>query len=229
MSQLILPASSFDFMRQLKQNNNRDWFAQHKEAYQQQLELVEVFTAGLLNLLNTHDVIETPNAKKALHRIYRDIRFSKDKTPFKTNWSGNFKRAGKHRRGGYYFHLEPGNTFIAGGFWAPDTPDLKRIRDDIAFDASPLNQIIGSKEFTTTFGVLEGEQLKTAPKGYAADHEAIELLRYKQFLVRRRFTDEEALRPDFIIKASDTFKNMRPFFDYMSDVLTANVNGEEED
>ena len=144
MGQLILPASSFDFMRQLKQNNNREWFAINKEAYQQQLELVEDFTAGLLNLVNTHDVIETPSAKKALHRIYRDIRFSKDKTPFKTNWSGNFKRAGKHRRGGYYFHLEPGNTFIAGGFWAPDKPDLKRIRDDIAFDPSPLKQIINS-------------------------------------------------------------------------------------
>lgn len=215
-------------MRQLKQNNNREWFAQNKETYQQQLELVEVFTAGLLNMMNTHDVIETPSAKKALHRIYRDIRFSKDKTPFKTNWSGNFKRAGKHRRGGYYFHLEPGNTFVGGGFWAPNAPDLKRIRDDIAFDASPLQKIINSTEFKTTFGVLEGEQLKTAPKGYAADHEAIDLLRYKQFLVRKRFTDAEALQPDFLNRASDTFKAMRPFFDYMSDVLTANVNGEED-
>ncbi|WP_091211234.1 DUF2461 domain-containing protein [Mucilaginibacter gossypiicola] len=228
MSQLLLPASCFDFMRQLKQNNNREWFAQNKETYQQQLELVEVFAGGLLNLMNTHDVIETPNAKKALHRIYRDIRFSKDKTPFKTNWSGNFTRAGKHRRGGYYFHLEPGNTFIGGGFWAPNNPDLKRIRDDIAFDASPLQKIISSTEFKTTFGVLEGEQLKTAPKGYAADHEAIELLRYKQFLVRKHFTDAEALKPDFVNRASDTFKAMRPFFDYMSDVLTANVNGEED-
>jgi uncharacterized protein (TIGR02453 family) len=228
MSQLLLPASSFEFLKQLKQNNNRDWFAQNKEAYQQQLELVEAFTTGLLNMMNTHDVIETPTAKKALHRIYRDIRFSKDKTPFKTNWSGNFKRAGKHRRGGYYFHLEPGNTFVGGGFWAPSTPDLKRIRDDIAFDASPLKQIINSKEFKTTFGVLDGEQLKTTPKGYAADHEGIELLRYKQFLIRKRFTDEEALGPDFMSKASDAFKSMRPFFDYMSDVLTANVNGEED-
>jgi uncharacterized protein (TIGR02453 family) len=228
MNHLLLPASSFEFLMQLKQNNNREWFTQNKEAYQQQLELIEGFTTGLLNMVNTHDVIETPNAKKALHRIYRDIRFSKDKTPFKTNWSGNFKRAGKHRRGGYYFHLEPGNTFIAGGFWAPDTPDLKRIRDDIAFDASPIKQIINSKEFKTTFGVLEGEQLKTAPKGYASDHEAIDLLRYKQFLVRRRFTDKEALNNDFLNQASDVFKSMRPFFDYMSDVLTANVNGEED-
>jgi uncharacterized protein (TIGR02453 family) len=107
-------------------------------------------------------------------------------------------------------------------------PDLKRIRDDIAFDASPIKQIINSKEFKTTFGVLEGEQLKTAPKGYASDHEAIDLLRYKQFLVRRRFTDKEALNNDFLNQASDVFKSMRPFFDYMSDVLTANVNGEED-
>lgn len=228
MDQLLLHASSFEFLKQLKQNNNREWFAQNKEVYQQQLDQVEAFTAGLLNMVNTHDVIETPSAKKALHRIYRDIRFSKDKTPFKTNWSGNFKRAGKHRRGGYYFHLEPGNTFVGGGFWAPDTPDLKRIRDDIAFDATPLQQIIASTEFKTVFGVLEGEQLKTTPKGYDADHEAIDLLRYKQFLVRRRFTDAEVLNADFMSKASDTFKSMHPFFDYMSDVLTANVNGEED-
>jgi uncharacterized protein (TIGR02453 family) len=228
MSHTSLPASSFDFMRQLKQNNNRDWFTQNKEAYQKQLELVEAFTTGLLAALNTYDVIETPSAKKSLYRIYRDIRFSTDKTPFKSHWGGHFKRAGKHRRGGYYFHLEPGNTFIGGGFWAPNAPDLKRVRDDIAFDASPLKQIIGSKEFITTFGVLEGEQLKTAPKGYAADHEAIDLLRYKQFLLRRRFTDEEALSENFINAASGTFKSMRPFFDYMSDVLTANVNGEED-
>jgi uncharacterized protein (TIGR02453 family) len=180
-----------------------------------------------LHELNKHDVIETPSGKKSVHRIYRDIRFSKDKTPYKTNWSGNFKRATKYRRGGYYFQLEPGNSFLAGGFWAPNPLDLKRIRDEIVFDDKPLRKILKSKAFMSTFGALHGEQVKTAPKGYEAGHEAIDLLRYKQFLLIRKFSDKEVLSDQFLQQASQTFKNMRPFFDYMSEVLTTDTNGLE--
>jgi uncharacterized protein (TIGR02453 family) len=189
--------------------------------------LVEQFAEALLRELNKFDEIETLSGKKSLHRIYRDIRFSTDKTPYKANWSGNFKRATKYRRGGYYFHLEPGNSYIAGGFWGPNAQDLKRIRDDIAFDATPLRKILKSKSFTSTFGALQGEQLKTAPKGFEAGHEAIDLLRYKQFLLIRRFSDKEVLSDSFLKEASQTFKNMRPFFDYMSEVLTTDTNGLE--
>jgi uncharacterized protein (TIGR02453 family) len=217
--------SGFKFLKALKKNNHRDWFNDHKEEYVKEQQLVEQFAEALLRELRRHDDIETPTGKKALHRIYRDIRFSNDKTPYKTNWSGNFKRATKYRRGGYYFHLEPGNSYIAGGFWAPNAPDLKRIRDEIAFDAAPLRKILKSKSFTTTFGSLKGEQLKTAPKGFEADHEAIDLLRYKQFLLIRYFTDEEVLSEKFLAAANTTFKNMRPFFDYMSEVLTTDTNG----
>jgi uncharacterized protein (TIGR02453 family) len=180
-----------------------------------------------LQELNKHDQIETHSGKNSLHRIYRDTRFSKDKTPYKVNWSGGFKRATKYRRGGYYFHLEPGNSFIAGGFWAPNTQDLKRMRDDIAFDPAPLRKIVNSKSFTATFGTLQGEQLKTAPKGFEATNEAIDLLRYKQFLLIKKFTDKEVLSEHFLMGANQGFKNMRPFFDYMSEVLTTDVNGLE--
>ena len=129
---------------------------------------IEVFADALLLALNKHDIIETPSGKKCLHRIYRDTRFSNNKTPYKNNWSGSFTRAGKQRRGGYYFHIEPGNSFIAGGFWAPNPADLKRVRDDIAFDAAPMRKIINSKSFVNSFGSLKGEQLKTAPKGFDA-------------------------------------------------------------
>jgi uncharacterized protein (TIGR02453 family) len=217
--------TGFDFLLALKKNNHRDWFNAHKARYQQELEQVELFAEALLRELNKHDEIETPSGKKSLHRIYRDTRFSSDKTPYKTNWSGNFKRATKVRRGGYYFHLEPGNTFIAGGFWAPNPQDLKRVRDEIAFDAAPLRKILKSKSFTTTFGGLKGEQVKTAPKGFEAGHEAIDLLRYKQFLLIRKFSDKEVLNDGFLKEASQTFKNMRPFFDYMSEVLTTDTNG----
>ena len=143
----------------------------------------------------------------------------------KNNWSGNFSRAGKQRRGGYYFHLEPGNSFIAGGFWAPSPEDLKRIRDDIAFDAAPLRKIVNSKSFVNNFGSLKGEQLKTSPKGFDAADPAIDLLRYKQYLLVRKFTDKEVLNADFLEAAGHTFKCMRPFFDYMSAVLSTDVNG----
>ena len=144
---------------------------------------------------------------------------------FKTFWGGSFTRATAARRGGYYFHLEQGNSFFAGGFWGPNAADLKRIRSEFDHDAESFKKILNSKSFTSTFGTLQGEQLKTAPKGFDVNHEAIDLLRYKQFLIMKRFTDEEVLSPLFLEQALDTCKNMRPFFDYMSEVLTTDING----
>lgn len=225
-SQVIIPASGFEFLKKLRKNNNREWFNEHKDTYQQELEHIEHFADALLAKLNTHDLIETISGKKSLYRIYRDTRFSQDKTPYKSHWSGSFKRATKQRRGGYYFHIEQGNSFVAGGFFGPVPADLKLIRDDIAFDPAPLQQIVNSKSFKSMFGTLQGEQVKTAPKGYPADHEAIALLRFKQYLLIRKFTDEEVMDPSFLEEANKTFKAMRPFFDYMSEVLTADGNGE---
>jgi len=221
-----IPASSLDYLKMLKENNDRDWFNENKDRYLKEYDSLEHFADALLQELRSHDVIETASGKKSLHRIYRDTRFSKDKTPYKTNWSGGYKRATALRRGGYYFHIEPGNSFIAGGFWAPNTEDIKRIREDISSDPDTLRKIIESKTFKATFGSLQGEQLKTTPKGFDAADSAIDLLRYKQFLLVKRFTDDEVLSPSFLKEADQTFKNMRPFFDYMSEVLTTDANGE---
>ncbi|MDO6434757.1 DUF2461 domain-containing protein [Flavitalea sp. BT771] len=222
---LFIYQSGFDFLNKLKKNNNREWFNAHKAAFQKELLLVEAFAEGLLRHLNVHDMIETPSGKKSLYRIYRDTRFSSDKTPYKTHWSGSFRRATKYRRGGYHFHIEPGNTYIAGGFWGPVPQDLRRIRDDIAFDAAPLRKILKNKTFVSMFKTLQGEQLKTAPQGFDAGHEAIDLLRYKQFLLIRPFSDKEVLAKDFLKEANLTFKAMRPFFDHMSEVLVTDRNG----
>lgn len=220
-----IPSSTLDFLTNLRENNNRDWLNAHKEYFLEQQSHIESFADRLLAEMNLHDVIETPSGKKSLHRIYRDTRFSKEKTPYKTNWSGSFSRATAQRRGGYYFHIEPGNTVLAGGFWAPNAADIKRIRDDISFDPTPLRKILTHIHFIETFGTLKGEQLKTTPKGFDANDEAIDLLRYKQFLLIRHFTDEEVLAPTFITQANETFRNMRPFFDYMSEVLTTDADG----
>ncbi|ARS40121.1 TIGR02453 family protein [Sphingobacteriaceae bacterium GW460-11-11-14-LB5] len=220
-----IPPSSFEFLSLLKNNNEREWFNEHKTAYQKELVYIESFAQGLLDLMNTHDVIETPSGKKSLYRIYRDTRFSNDKTPYKTHWSGSFKRAGKQRRGGYYFHIEPGNSFVAGGFFGPSPQDLKLIRENISFDAEPLRAILNDKTFISSFEALKGEQLKTAPKGFDGDHQDIDLLRYKQFLLVHRFTDQEVLSKDYLTYCNQEFKNMRPFFDYMSEILTTDANG----
>lgn len=224
--QPVIHQSGFEFLNLLKQNNNRDWFNEHKPVFQQELQLVEEFAEALLEKISKHDLIETPSGKKSLYRIYRDTRFSHNKIPYKTHWSGSFKRSTKQRRGGYYFHIEEGNSFIAGGFFGPEAADLKLIRDDIAFDAAPLRKILKSKSFVAMFGKLEGEQLKSAPKGFAIDHEAIDLLRYKQFLLIRKFSDEEVLSSSFLDEADKTFIAMRPFLNYMSEVLSMDGNGE---
>lgn len=221
-----IQASSLRFLSTLKKNNNRDWFQLHKTEFQQEQEKMATFAEALLQALSFHDQLETRSGKESLHRIYRDTRFSQNKTPYKSNWSGRFKRATKYRRGGYYYNIEPGNSFIAGGFWAPVPADLKRIREDIAFDDEPLRRIIKSKTFKASFGALTGEQVKTAPKGFDANHGAIDLLRYKQFLLIRHFSDEEVLSADFLKSADLTYRHMRPFFDYMSELLSTDANGE---
>jgi len=218
--------SNLDFLIELSDNNNREWFNDHKKTYEVEREKVIDFADHLLHKVKTHDNIETPSGKKSLYRIYRDVRFSKDKTPYKTIWSGSFTRATKLLRGGYYFHIEAGNSFIAGGFWGPNSADLKRMRYQIAEYEDEFRAIITDKNFKKHFGELKGEQLKTAPKGIDKAHPAIDLLRFKQFLVVRNFSDEEVLSSNFADKINESFEAMRPLFDFMSEALTTNENGE---
>lgn len=220
-----LKKSSIQFLKTLSQNNNRDWFGENKDWYQEELNSVTDFAEAVLGELQQHDKIETLNGKKSLHRIYRDVRFSKNKDPYKNNWSGSYKRATQLLRGGYYFHIEPGNSFAAGGFWGPNKEDLLKIRKGLESEESEFRQILNSKEFKEVFGQLEGEQLKTAPKGFDKESSAVDLLRYKRYILKHDFTDEEVLQQDFHKKVSDVFKAMRPFFNLMSYILTTDENG----
>ena len=214
------------FLQLLGKNNNRDWFHAHKSEYVQHHENAIAFADSVLEKMNGHDNIETLSGKKSLFRIYRDVRFSKDKSPYKTHWGGGLKRATRQLRGGYYFHIQPGGqSFVGGGFWAPNKDDLFRIREEIASDAEELRAIINSKEIQSTFGALYGEQLKTAPKGFDKDHPDIDLLRFKQFVFIKKFSDEEVLEAQFDAVVNETFKKLRPFLDLMSDVLTTDSNG----
>ena len=219
----IIPASTFDFLRRLGNNNNRNWFDDHKPEYQQEQTSLKSFVSEVVNQMNKFDQIESSK----VYRIYRDIRFSKDKTPYNKHFSFSMVRATKFRRGGYYCRIEPGGaSFVGGGFWGPNKDDLLRIRTEIAADDQPLRAILANEGLKSTFGNLQGDQLKTAPKGFAKDHPAIDLLRYKQFLLLRPFEDHEVLDATFFDQIIASYQAMMPFFDYMSEVLTTNANGE---
>ena len=222
---MSLSAATFTFLKDLAKHNDREWFAEHKHRYTTAHEDVIALADTVLDKLSFHDEIETPTGKKAVMRIYRDVRFSKNKDPYKTNFGMSFKRAGALRRGGLYVHIQPGNCFVGGGFWGPERDDLKRLRDEIARDAAPLRAIIEDADFKRLFGELEGEQLKTAPKGFDKAHPDIDLLRYKQFLLSKNFTDKEAKSKDFPAQIDDCFRGMRPFLDWASETLTTDANG----
>lgn len=215
----------FDFLLELKQNNNRNWFNDHTKEYEAAHSSMIEFADSLLFEMRKLDVIETISAKRSLFRIYRDVRFSKNKLPYKTSWSGSCKRATNALRGGYYYHVEPGNTYIAGGFFGPNSNDLKHIRKHIEQDDEFLRSVLESSEIKAYFGNLLGEQVKTAPKGFAKDHPAIDLLRYKQHILKHSFQDEEVRNENFHVFVSKGFQQLRPFFDVMSEILTTDLNG----
>ena len=210
------------FLNKLKRNNNRDWFNEHKPEFQDIQKDIKKFYEKIRFNLEQHDEIE----KLKMFRIYRDVRFSKDKTPYNYHFAGSFSRTGKKLRGGYYLRIRPGESFLAGGFWAPNKEDLFRIRKEIEFGDKELRSILSAKEFEQYFGgELVGEELKTAPKGFSKDDPAIDLIRKKGFVAVRNFTDKEVLSPNFLSEINRSFTSLRPNFDYMSEVLTTDLNG----
>jgi len=225
MKPYAIKKESFDFLKQLSKNNDREWFNGHKDKYIEAHEDIVSFAAALLVEMNKHDKIDTASGKDSLFRIYKDVRFSKDKTPYNCRWAGGFQRATKKLRGGYYFHLEPGKSFLASGFWSPEPADLARIRQDIALNYKDWKKLLANKSIVSAFGSMKGDQVSSVPRGYSKEHPAIELLRYKQFVFRHEFTDREVCSPDFLNKANDAFKKIRPFLNYMSEVLTTDANG----
>jgi len=221
----IIKKDSLDFLTDLSKNNNREWFNNHKGRYIEARDNIIDFADALLGEMNKHDHLETLSGKKSVYRIYKDVRFAKDKTPYNTHWSASFKRATKKKRGGYYFRIEPGNSGLVAGFWGPDADDMKRIRQDIDANYADWKHLLGEITLVETFGPMYGERLGSAPRGYAKDHPAIDLLRYKQFMLRCLFTDEKVLSPDFLATINEVFKKTRPFLDFMSEVLTTDMNG----
>ncbi len=224
--QVFIQKSTFDFLKRLAKNNDRDWFNAHKEEYLIAKENAEQFVDALILKMNEHDQIETPSGKKSLYRIYNDVRFSNDKTPYSPRFAGYLRRLKPRLRGGYYYWIKPGASRVGCGFVFPNPDDLKRIRQDIDTNYDDWRKLLKSKSITSIFGSMLGDQVKTAPKGFDKTNPAIDLLRYKQYWFERSFSDKEVLSLDFLNQVNKTFKGIRPFFDYMSEVLTTDLNGE---
>ncbi|WP_313113647.1 DUF2461 domain-containing protein [Aequorivita sediminis] len=218
-----IPKSAFEFLLKLKENNNREWMQENKKEYLANEKLLKEFYSAVENNLNVTDEI----ARVKVFRINRDVRFSNNNTPYNVHRSVSFSRAGAHRRGGYYLRLEPGNSYMAGGFFSPEKEDLFRIRKEFELDSQEIREILTRKEFKKAFGGFNQENaVKTAPKGFNKDDENIDLIRLKSFFVTHKFTDEEVFAKDFKDKLLNHYLLLRPFFDYMSDVLTTDLNGE---
>ncbi|MBL6649405.1 MAG: DUF2461 domain-containing protein [Flavobacteriaceae bacterium] len=217
-----LPKSIIKFFNDLKHNNNRDWFAINKTHFKEIENQVKGFGNEIKNKLNEHDNID----QFKLFRIYKDVRFSKDKTPYKTHFGLYWNRVKPMLRGGYYLHISPKNNFLACGFWNPNPADLKRIRKEFVFDSLEIRTIIESDQITSTWGSLIGDELKTAPRNFDLNHPNIDLIRKKQFIFRINFLDKEVYDKKFINKIDLFLKTIRPFLDYMSEILTTDENGQ---
>ena len=218
----IIPKDTIIFLRELKLNNNRDWFNKNKERFNTIKSEVKIFAQEVSNSLNVSDNIE----KIKIFRIHRDLRFSKDKTPYKKNIGMAFHRAKPEHRGGYYLEISADESFIAAGFWNPNKEDLFRMRKEIEIDGQEFKKIVNQKRIKDIWGNIKGDEVKTSPKGFNSDHDHIDMIKKKQFIYIKKLDEKEILNSNFQSDLVNYFISIRPFFDYMSEILTTNLDGE---
>jgi uncharacterized protein (TIGR02453 family) len=214
----MITQSTFDFLNKLKKNNNKEWFDKNREQYERaKAEMTALVEHVLKNAPKFDRALVHLEAKKCLFRINRDIRFVKDKTPYKINLSADVSPGGKGSpSAGYYIHIQPGNCFLAGGVWMPEAPVLSAIRQEIDYNAKEFSKILSNKDFKKYFGALSDEdKLKTVPKGYAKDHPQIELLKNKSFLVVHDIKDKDVLSKSFPTHLLNVFKAMYPLHAFL--------------
>jgi uncharacterized protein (TIGR02453 family) len=209
------------FLAELEKNNHRDWFEANRKTYESSKKELAVLVQQVIQGINTFDPELGDQApSKCMFRINRDIRFSNNKNPYKNNMGAYMAKGGKKSvYGGYYLHIQPKASFLAAGVWMPEAPILKSIRQELHYNHAAFRKIIESKSFHSNFGELGGEQLKTSPKGYDADHPAIDLLRYKSFVVTHNFADKEVCSANFGEQVLGYFKQAAPFLHYLNNAI----------
>ena len=213
--------STLDFLTAIKCNNNREWFIGNRPLYLNAKNNYESFVQEVINeIINFDPILKGLEVKSCVYRFNRDIRFSNDKSPYKSHFGAFIVRGGKKngdRLAGYYFHVEPGRSILAGGAYMPPSPWLTAIREKIDESPDELVKIIKAKNFVKYFGELSGEKLKSAPKGYPKDHLHIELLKLKSYLVENEVKDKMVLSNDYFDHVINVFKAMKPLNDYLNE------------
>lgn len=209
------------FLSDLKENNNREWFENNKDRYKMAYEHFLDLVQQTIDAVGQFDEqIAHLDPKKCAYRIYRDIRFSKDKTPYKVHFGAEMAPGGR-RSGlaGYYIHLQPGESILAGGIWHPAAENLSNIRQEIDYNGSGLKEITESKKFIEIYGEVRGDKLKKAPKGYDPDHPDIELLKFKDFLAYTSLSDSVVKGKNYLKTISDSLKVLKPFNDFLNEAV----------
>lgn len=217
----MIEAATFNFLKSLAENNNRDWFTEHKAEYEQARENVIDFTQQLIHLLAKTDqrINADTDPKKCVMRIYRDIRFSKDKTPYKNNFGISLKTGSSHIIE-YYIHIQPDRSFAGGGYWMPPADHLKAIRQEIDYNGGVLNAIVTDASFIKDFSAFDKqEQLKNLPKGYEADHPYINLLKLKSFAAMHALTNQELMQKSAVQNVVKYLGKIRPLNNFLNQAL----------
>ncbi|MDE3255324.1 MAG: DUF2461 domain-containing protein [Bacteroidota bacterium] len=215
----MLAPNTLHFLNELHQHNNRLWFDAHREAYQIAMKDMQSFTSNLITALTPIDPsLEGLEAKACIFRLFRDVRFSKNKLPYKTNLAAYLAKGGrKSERAGFYFHFEPnGKSFFGAGIWMPEAPVLHAIRQEIDYNWSEFNQLVNKASFKKLFPTIEGERLKKAPKGYAIDHPAVAYLQLKSFLVTHPIPDALLTQKELLKTLQRYCVAAKPFLDFLN-------------
>ncbi|MCJ7932740.1 MAG: DUF2461 domain-containing protein [Chryseobacterium sp.] len=213
-----ISSKTFEFLKKLTKNNNREWFNENKDLYTEAQGNVILFLEDLIKEMAEFDKeLAKIDAKKALFRIYRDTRFSKDKTPYKTNFGASLGMGKGSQKGGYYLHLEPGKSFLAGGIYMPESSVLKEVRKEISLYGEDFLKILNNKDFKKYFTELDPEdKLKKVPQGFEKDDPMAEYLKLKNFIVLYRLKDEDVLDQNAVKNMAKVFTLMKPFNDFLN-------------
>jgi len=217
------PQKGTTFLKQLKKNNRRDWFEKHRSDFESYVKLP---MQSLIASLGPHFQSFAPeyevNPKRSLFRIYRDVRFSKDKRPYKTHVAAHFVLRGKPKGtegSGYYVHIEPGEVFVGAGIYMPDNDQLKRIRKRIADYSTEFLSVVNNAKMRKALGKLEGEKLQRAPKGYSPEHPMAEWLKYKQFFVGTAWPEKRCRTAGFTEDVARAFEAAAPLVKFLNNAL----------
>ena len=214
----MLQTSTFKFLSGLAKNNNKPWFEANRDAYEAAKADFEQMVTGILaGLGETEPGFKEQKASSCVFRIYRDVRFSKDKSPYKPNFGAYFSKGGKKFNGaGYYLHLEPGKTFAGGGLWMPEAPLLKAVRQEIDYNLADFKKIIDDKKFKKVYPRIEGEQLKKMPQGYDESNPAGDYLKLKSFVGTHQIGEDVLTSKKAVAKCLEAYDTLRPFIDFLN-------------